>query len=155
MTVSELLINKLKQGALVNITIDALQQQEPIEGVIERIHPNLDPSSRTGIVEIALSPVPVGARPGQLARVTLRTQESERLLIPFTALRRSSDGEYVFIVDDQMQAQKVDVVSGLRIDDQVEMIRGLSPGQQVITRGFTNLRSKKKVVVLPASTPNT
>ncbi|MFT6386907.1 MAG: membrane fusion protein (multidrug efflux system) [Cellvibrionaceae bacterium] len=153
-TMSGLLINTLEKGAYVDIEIDALPQRKPIKGSVERIHPNLDPSTRTGIVEIALSPAPIGARPGQLARVTLRTQESERLLIPFTALRRSTEGEYVFIVDDQKQAQKIDVVSGLRIGEQVEIINGLSPDQQVITRGFTNLRSKKKVVIISASVSN-
>ncbi len=149
-TVSELLINKLQKGAKVDIEIDALGSAQIISGVIERIHPNLDPLTRTGIVEVALSPVPEGARPGQLARVTLRSQEAERLLIPFRALRRSSEGEYVFIVDDAGKAQRSKVVSGLRIGEEVEIIKGLELGQKVITRGFTNLRTNKSVVVVSA-----
>lgn len=153
-SVSELLINTLQKGAQVDVDIDALQLQEPIKANIQRIHPNLDPLTRTGIVEIALSPVPQGARPGQLARVTLRSQKSKRLMIPFSALRRSSEGEYVFVVDENVKAKKVQVLSGLRIDNNVEVIKGLSEGQKVITRGFTNLRDNKTVVVVP-STPST
>jgi membrane fusion protein (multidrug efflux system) len=150
-TISELLINKLSKGAAVDISIDALQLQQPIIAFIDRIHPNVDPVTRTGIVEIVLSPVPQGARPGQLARVTLRSQKSERLLIPFAALRRSTEGEYVFIVDQQQQAQKTSVITGLNIHGQVEILKGLSVGQQVISRGFTNLRSHKTVVIVSHS----
>jgi membrane fusion protein (multidrug efflux system) len=151
-TVSELLINKLRQGDPVTLQIDALEQsqQNALKGVINRIHPNLDPITRNGVVEVSINPVPVGARPGQLARVTLRSQEAERLLIPFVALRRSSEGEYVFIIDAEQKAQRAMVVSGLRIDDRVEVLQGLSAGQQVVIRGFTNLRPNMTVTLVSA-----
>ncbi|MBY4677502.1 efflux RND transporter periplasmic adaptor subunit [Marinobacterium arenosum] len=150
-SVSELLINKLKLDDPVELTIDALagrQSPNPLPGRITRIYPNLDPVTRTGTVEIALQPVPVGARPGQLARVRLRTQQAERLLIPFVALRRSSQGEYVFTVDAQQRAQIVPVVTGLRIGDEIEILSGLGPGDQVVVRGFTNLRAGTQVAVV-------
>lgn len=147
-TVSDLLINKLSVGAEVDIQVDALLRNEPIKGTIKRIHPNLDPLTRTGIVEITLNPVPEGARPGQLARVTLRSELTERLLIPYSGLRRSSAGEYVFVIDDQLVAKKVSVVSGLRINGQVEILSGLSAGENIVTRGFTNLQEKKSVKIV-------
>jgi membrane fusion protein, multidrug efflux system len=146
-TVSELLINKLRLGDKANVRIDALADNSPegVTGTIYRIHPNVDRLTRSGIVEIAVNPVPNGARPGQLARVTLRTQEAERLLIPFVALRRAPEGEYVFVIDDQQRAQKALVRSGLRVGDQIEILSGIVNGQQVIIRGFTNLHENKKV----------
>lgn len=147
-SVSELLINKLQMSAEVDIEIDALQQVGAIKGRIERIHPNLNPVTRTGLVEISLEPVPQGARPGQLARIKLRTQEAERLLIPFTALRRDSEGEYVFIVNDKQQAQKVAVLSGLRIAENIEILKGIDAKQYVVIRGFTDLRDQQKVTVV-------
>lgn len=152
-TVSELLINKLQVGDKVRVTIDALayDPSAAVIGTIYRIHPNVDPLTRRGIVEIILNPVPLGARPGQLARVTLRTQEAERLLIPFVALRRAPEGEYVFVVDDQQKAQKVPVRSGLNVGDQIEILSGIVSGQRVIIRGFTNLRINKAVVLVDAA----
>ncbi|MDT8370849.1 MAG: efflux RND transporter periplasmic adaptor subunit [Gammaproteobacteria bacterium] len=146
--VSELLINKLNVGDKVSMTIDALTELEPLSATISRIFPTLDPITRTGTVEITLNPVPQGAKPGQLARVTLRTQEQARLLIPFGALRRSSDGDYVFIVDRQQHAQIRPVVTGLKIDDAIEIIDGIEDGEQVITRGYTNLNKDKAVTVV-------
>ena len=49
---------------------------------ILRIHPELDPLTRQGIVEVALDPVPSGARAGQFARVTFDTARIERIVVP-------------------------------------------------------------------------
>lgn len=146
--VSELLINKLNVGDKVTMTIDALPDLKPLSATISRIFPTLDPITRTGTIEITLNPVPKGAKPGQLARVTLRTQEQARLLIPFNALRRSNNGDYVFIVDAQQHAQIRPVITGLKIDDAIEIIDGLNEGEQVITRGYTNLHKDKIVTVV-------
>lgn len=154
--VSELLLNKLQLGDPVAVSIDALNtQQTPdsqsLQGKITRIYPNLDPATRTGTVEIALDPAPIGARPGQLARVKLRTQEAERLVIPFVALRRSTEGEYVFTLDQEQRAQTTAVITGLRIDDAIEILSGLSAGDRIVVRGFTNLRANTLVSIVPAS----
>ncbi len=151
--VSELLINKLRQGDNVAVSIDALGSEAGLQGVITRIYPNLDPVTRTGTVEIGLDSPPPGARPGQLVRVRLRTQASERLLIPFSALRRSVDGEYLFTLDETQQVVKTTVVTGLRIGEQVEILSGLAPGSQVVTRGFTNLRAGMSVKQVDAAVP--
>ncbi len=156
-TVSELLLNKLQLGDPVAVSIDALNNQpapnnQSLQGKITRIYPNLDPVTRTGTVEIALNPAPIGAKPGQLARVKLRTQEAERLLIPFVALRRSSKNEYVFTVDQQEKAQTTPVITGLRIKEMIEVISGLSAGDRVIVRGFTNLRSNLAINIISSTT---
>lgn len=154
--VSELLLNKLQLADPVAVSIDALNSEQntdnqSLQGKITRIYPNLDPVTRTGTVEIALDPAPVGAKPGQLARVKLRTQEAERLLIPFVALRRSTEGEYVFTLDQEQRAQTTTVVTGLRIDDAIEILSGLSAGDRVVVRGFTNLRENAIVNIVSAS----
>jgi membrane fusion protein (multidrug efflux system) len=150
--VSELLINKLHVGDKPQISIDALDDpaviEPPLHGTITRIYPNLDPFTRTGIVEITLKPVPTGARPGQLVRVTLKTEQAKRLLIPFTSLRRSTEGDYVFTIDSEQKAQRTPVVTGLNVNDQVEIVSGLSEGAAVVVRGYTNLHASKEVTVV-------
>jgi membrane fusion protein (multidrug efflux system) len=153
LNVSALLINKLHLGDDVSMTIDALAGiQDPeastVKGKITRIYPTLDPVTRTGIVEIALSPVPQGAMPGQLARVKLKTQEAIRLLIPFSALRRSSKGEYVYIIGEDNRAHIRFVVSGLKIGEQIEILGGIEEGERVVTRGYTNLHNDTQVRVI-------
>ena len=148
--VSELLLPHLKVGDPVEIRIDALGG-EVFSGSILRIHPALDRNTRQGVVEAALEPVPAGARAGQFARVTLETAAIPRLLIPFPALQRDREGEYVYAVDADSKAQRTAVRSGLRAADRVEILEGLEPGQQVVTRGLLGLGAGKKVKAVGSS----
>ena len=149
---SELILNHLSVGDTVALYIDALRTgasaQTPLHGEISRIYPDVDPITRTGTLEIALHPVPEGARAGQFVRVILETQRSERLLIPFSALRRSTAHPYVFIVDQDNRVQTRAVQTGLELDDQIEILDGLKSGEQLVVRGFTNLREHQQVTIV-------
>jgi len=149
-SVSGLLLASLQKGDAVSIRIDALGDKQ-FAGKITRIHPTLDNSTRRGIIEVALSPVPQGARPGQLVRVSLNAREQLRRVIPFVALRRDNQSEYVFIVTDENKAKRVNVRSGIRLDEEVEILEGLEAAQRVITRGFLGLKEKKTVTVVNTS----
>jgi len=142
--VSELILPDLSKGDIARVRIDALGDRV-YDGRIVRIHPNLDPVSRRGTIEVVLEPVPAGAAPGQLCRVELSTQPGKRQVIPFSALRRDDSSEYVFVLDEEGKAQRADVSSGLRLAEDIEITQGLRDGQQVITKGFLGLTSGKTV----------
>ena len=146
-TLSELLITKLKLNDEVQVQIDALGNKVHT-GSISRIHPNLNPVTRRGTVEVELSPVPEGARPGQLCRVQFNVQTSQKLTIPFKALRRDQQGEYVFVVGDEDKVERKAVKPGLRMGERVEVLSGLTVGERVISKGFLGLASGKKVKIV-------
>lgn len=154
--ISELLLNDIKVGDTVAIQIDALstakRQTQNLTGEISRIFPDIDPMTRTGMLEIALSPAPQGARSGQFVRVVLTTQQAKRLLIPFIALRRSVEEEYVFTVNADNKVQITPVRTGLEIGEQIEILEGLGGGETVVIRGFTNLRENKEVKIVNLAT---
>ena len=142
--VSELILPGLAIGDVAQVRIDALGDRV-FEGRIVRIYPNLDPLTRRGTIEVEIDPVPEGAAPGQLCRVELNTHAARRQVIPYAALRRDTNSEYVFVLDAESRAQRVDVESGLRLADKVEIRQGLQDGQQVVTRGFLGLTAGKAV----------
>ncbi len=142
--VSELILPGLDIGDVAQVRIDALGDQV-FEGHIMRIYPNLDPLTRRGTIEVVIDPVPAGAAPGQLCRVELNTHAAHRQVIPYAALRRDTTSEYVYVLDAESRAQRVDVESGLRLADKVEIRRGLQDGQQVVIRGFLGLTPGKAV----------
>jgi membrane fusion protein (multidrug efflux system) len=142
--VSELILPGLAIGDVAQVRIDALGDRV-FEGRIIRIFPNLDPLTRRGTIEVEIDPVPEGAAPGQLCRVELNTHAARRQVIPYAALRRDSSSEYVFVLDAESRARRVEVESGLRLADKVEIRQGLQDGQQVVTRGFLGLTPGKTV----------
>jgi len=146
-SVSELMLNKLSRKDNVTVRIDALGAHN-FTGQINRIHPTLDPLTRRGIVEVEIKPVPKGARPGQLSRMTLNTKASKRLVIPFSALRRDQDGEYVFVVNDQNKVTRINVLTGARLNEFIEILDGLIDGQRIVSKGFLGLKENKPVKIV-------
>jgi len=144
---SELLLPHLAVGDAASLRIDALGAQRFPARVL-RIHPSLERRTRQGIVELALDPIPAGARAGQFVRARLESAPVARLLIPFNALRRDRQGEFVWLIDAQGRAARRAVRSGLQVEDRVEIRDGLAPGERVITRGFLGLRAGKAVDVV-------
>jgi RND family efflux transporter MFP subunit len=144
---SELVLPHVAVGDPVALRIDALGAAR-FEGRVLRIHPSLSETSRQAIVEVAMDPIPDGARAGQFVRATLSTPALERLLVPFRAVRRDRDGEFVWLLDGEAGVERRPVDTGLRIADRIEILDGLEPGERVITRGFLGLAEDKSVQVV-------
>jgi membrane fusion protein (multidrug efflux system) len=148
--VSELLIPHIAVGDQVRVRIDALGDVTH-SGQVVRIHPELDPRTRQGRVEVELRPVPPQAQSGQFARVSFTTEALIHKVMPFAALRRDREGEFVFRVDESKKARRVAVRSGKRQADLVEVFEGLEHGDHVVVRGFLGLTDSKAVT--PVSEP--
>jgi len=140
---SELLLPLIKESNPVSIKIDALGNQI-FAGKIKRIYPTIDKSTRRGTIEIIMSPVPEGARPGQLCRVTIQTQNISRLMIPYDAIRHDKEGPFVFALVNG-QAEHMPVITGIQQGNQIEILEGISNQQRIITKGFFGLKNKMKV----------
>lgn len=147
-TVSELLLPALAVDDTVQLQIDALGTQT-FTGRILRIHPAIDPATRQGTLEIALQPLPPGARPGQLCRVQLSGRPQPRRLIPYAALRRDNHGEFVFTVEEGA-ARHVPVVTGQQFGEHIELVEGPDSGSAVIIKGFLGLAPGAAVKVAPS-----
>lgn len=150
--VSELLLSRLKRGDRADVRIDALGTRVH-EGKISRIYPTIDPATRLGRIEVALSPVPEGARAGQFCRVTLYSRAIDPIVIPFASLRRDSQGEFVFLVTPDKKVVRQPIISGLRLSDRVEVLEGLEPGQQVVRKGFLGLAAGSQVKPVNTESP--
>ncbi|MBL7005274.1 MAG: efflux RND transporter periplasmic adaptor subunit [Gammaproteobacteria bacterium] len=143
----EQLHGRVAIGDPVETRIDSLGDQI-FNAEILRIHPILDAGTRQGTVEIILNPIPTGARPGQLCRVTMQTAKTDRLLIPLKALQFDARGSFVYRVDESFKTKRQAVVTGLQFDELIEIIDGVNENDKVVSQGFLGLKSGKKVRVV-------
>jgi membrane fusion protein (multidrug efflux system) len=142
--VSELVIPYLNVDDAAEVRIDALGEAlHP--GKIVRIHPAIDPATRTGRVEVVLNPVPKGARAGQFCRVELTTGSTQQLVVPLAALQRDVQGEFVYVLQDDGTVRRSGVSSGLRLADRVEIRAGLERADKVVVKGFLGLTPGQRV----------
>jgi membrane fusion protein (multidrug efflux system) len=140
----------VRTGDTVAITIDALGGSAHA-GQIARIYPTIDASTRKGSAEIAFSPLPNGARAGQLARVELNAQAQQQLVIPSRAIHHDAQGAYVYRYEADASIKKIYVEKGLQHGEVFAINGGLSNADKVVIKGFIGLRDGKKVTVFDAS----
>lgn len=144
--VSEVLINSLSKDMTVKLRIDALGSQQH-DAAITRIYPSINPETHQGSFEFKLAPVPEGARPGQLARLTLTYTTQPRIAVPLRAIQRDTEGEFIYLITDNNKIKKQLVTTGLQSSHYAEVLSGIEIGKQIVTRGFIDLRNNQTVKI--------
>jgi multidrug efflux system membrane fusion protein len=84
--------------------------------------------------------------PGQFVRVVLRLADRpDALVVPTQALQTGQDGQFVFVVKQDMTVESRPVTVGARVDQDVVIESGLSEGERVITEGQLRLAPGSRV----------
>lgn len=117
------------------------------QGQVHSIDSRVDPTTRTVIVR-ALLPNPEGnLRPGMLMHVDLLLRPRRTVLVPEEALVPKGSSQSVLTIADGKVVQRT-VAIGTRQPGRVEVLSGLSAGEQVITQGAVRVRPGQAVRVL-------
>jgi membrane fusion protein (multidrug efflux system) len=138
--VSELDVVKLAPGDRVEVRVDAMPQLV-LAGRIARIFPAAESASRQVTVEVALTNVPPGVRPGFLARAALVLERRENaLLIPEAAVLRGAEVPFFVWVVEQDRVTVRPVRVAARLSGRALVEAGLQPGDEVVVEGFGRVR---------------
>ncbi len=144
-------LSRIKAGQPAHLRVEAFPD-ERFSAAVARLRPTVD--AATGTFTVTLE-VDGQARliPGMFASVYLETDtHDDALVIPRKALVLDSLGDTVFVrVEDQAVRREVEL--GLRDEDAIEIVAGLSAGDELIVLGQDGLAEGTPVTVLgePAS----
>ncbi|MGE4125228.1 MAG: efflux RND transporter periplasmic adaptor subunit [Pusillimonas sp.] len=139
---------QLAAGQPLTVRFDALPGEQR-GGVVKAINPQIDVGGRSVLVRADV-PNPDGKlRPGLFARVLLRFNDSQALTVPETALQSSGAERFVFRVEDG-KVRRVVVEIGQRRAGQVEIVRGVQEGDQVVVAGLQKISDGAAVRILAA-----
>jgi multidrug efflux system membrane fusion protein len=90
--------------------------------------------------------------PGQFVRVKLRLQTlHDATVVPQQALQTGQDGQFVFVVQDDMKVEQRPVTVAQRAGDDVVIEQGLQPGETVVTDGQLRLEQGTRVQLADAN----
>jgi macrolide-specific efflux system membrane fusion protein len=93
------------------------------------------PDTIDNYLVVQLEPFPAGLNRGTPLSVSVITGRKEKaIMIPLSTLRSYSGRNYVQLVDEQGNKKEVDVEIGQQTSTDVEIIKGLTPGQKVVGR---------------------
>lgn len=145
--VSESYYTQVQKGTPVTVKLDVYGNEE-FEGRVHLIHPTIDATTRTFMMEVRLGNKDQRVRPGMFARVVLDFGAIDHVVVPDLAIvkQAGSGDRYVYVYKDGKVSYNK-VVLGRRMDAEYELISGVENNAQVVIAGQTRLLNGTEVEV--------
>jgi multidrug efflux pump subunit AcrA (membrane-fusion protein) len=77
------------------------------------------------------------------ANISIQTAKRQALVLPSVAVHRDGDRSFVYLLRDRKQ-EKQNVSVGARDASVTEIVRGLKPGDRVVTENPQNSKKRDK-----------
>lgn len=146
----------LKSGQVVRVSVDTYADSV-FEGTINAINSKVDDSNRNVQVQATIANVDERIKPGMFAGVdVVLPREDKFVTLPQTAISYNPYGNSVYIVDSKgggLTVRQQFVQLGDRRGDQVAVLKGVKPGEEVVTAGQLKLRNGTAVQINNAVRP--
>jgi RND family efflux transporter MFP subunit len=127
-SVDESKLMSVRVGQGVDVVLDAFDRR--LTARISEIVPAVDAASRAYIVKVDL-PAQAGLRSGVFGRAAIPMGSRKTITVPASALAERGQLQSVFVVEEGFARNRL-VTTGKRGPDSVEVLSGLSEGEQVV-----------------------
>ena len=144
--VSERLINVIKQGDTVDVTIPTIGDVK-IQGRIKSITPSAD-NTKTYPVKIEIDNSAGNIKPGMFAEIHfVESQKDNTLVVPRNTVLENENEKYVYVVEDGKAVKKT-VETGIDNGDKIEITKGVSFGESIVVKGQSYLTDGEEVNIV-------
>jgi RND family efflux transporter MFP subunit len=148
-------LSMIRLGQKQPVMLDALQRAVP--GVITSISPQADPQTRVFSIEVTIENSREDVRPGMIGSITLSgsLDSRPRLVVPLSAVVRAPADPKGFAVfrlterDGKSYASAQTIEIGQTFGNSIEVTRGLTAGQKIVSLGGTQVRDGQQINILP------
>ncbi len=129
----------LQKGQAVKITVTAFPDRA-FTGRIQIITPALELQSRTAEIQISIPNPGFVLKPGMFGRAEILLRSNPKaVLVPIQSLLSESEKDFVYVLKEN-QVSRRPIRKGAVRDTVVEILQGLTPGEQVVTAGHYALK---------------
>ena len=143
-SIPERFVPKLRVGLNIDLSVEA-NPGRVYTGVVRRIAPALDETSRTLLIEAEV-PNPDGSlKPGYFAHVTINLGRDRALFVPQSAVMRYAGVSRVFVLKHGVIRSR-EIETGTTLGSRIEIVRGLKPGERVVTTDLDRLADGVRAV---------
>ncbi|HYL96851.1 MAG TPA: efflux RND transporter periplasmic adaptor subunit [Terriglobales bacterium] len=129
----------LKVGDTASVSAPGLE--DPIPGKVSVVSPALDPNSTTVEVWVDARNPHRELKPGTSVSISMLAQTiPDALTVPAAAVLTEPDGTTsVMVIGNDSRAHQRDVKTGVRQENQIQIVSGLKAGERVVTAGAYGL----------------
>jgi len=144
-SVEESRLHTIRVGQSVSVTLDGVDRT--ISARVSEIVPGVDAASRSATVKLDL-PVIASLRTGMFGRAIFQQGSRSALVIPATAVTERGQLQSVFVADSGIARARL-ITTGQRNQDQVEVLSGITAGENIIVPVPNGLWDGARVEVRP------
>lgn len=144
-SVPEKYVSEFSKGQKITFTIDGVEEE--FEGMVTAYEPKVENNTRSLTVRaICLNPSKK-LLPGTFANVNFKLHDLEdAIFIPSQALIPKLKGQDVYVLKSGI-AKLVEVETGKRTEESVQITSGLNSGDTILTTNILRLRPDAKVII--------
>ncbi len=130
--VSQSDIGRLKPSDHAQVTVDAYPGRN-FNGRIEQILPQVDQTTRTVRVRVALRNPGVALKPGMYVNVALAAPMGKQLMIPTSAVLQAGERTIAFVDHGSGNLEPRVIQTGPQLVDSIVVLNGLKAGEKVVS----------------------
>lgn len=147
----EVYLPNVDLGKEVIVTLPVLD--EKVDAKVSKVGSYINPNNRTFLVEVDVPNKEHMIKPNLTARLKINDYTSNgAILIPQSIINEDSEGnQYVYKLDDQgssKMVKKVNITTGKKSSEEIEVIAGLSTGDQLVMEGARIVKDGQEVKVI-------
>ena len=145
LSIPEKFSSVLKKDLRVKAKFSAYKDKT-YEGKIESVASRIDAQTRSILARAKINNENLEKiLPGSLLEIELLYLEKNNLGIPDTALLMEGNKTFVYKVIENNMIKKIEVKTGVRDRENLEIISGLSQGDKVVAEGLSKVRPNMKI----------
>jgi len=142
--IPELYSRFIKEGLNVDVKFSG-NNDKIYSGIIDSTSGRIDVEKRSLATRIKLKNDNFDILPGSLLEIIIKYNEKNSLGIPDTSLMMEGDNTYVYKVSEKNITSKTEVVIGIRDGGFIEIISGLSQGNNIVAEGLKKVRPRLEI----------
>jgi RND family efflux transporter MFP subunit len=143
-------VGRLKRGDGSSITVDAYPERT-FQGYVEEILPQVDLTTRTVKVRLAVNNPGVTLKPGMFVNVDLKSALGRQLVVPSSAVFQTGLRQVVFVDHGNGSLEPTDVRLGARVGDDFVILKGLAAHQRIVVSANFLLDSESQLQAVAGS----
>jgi len=145
--VPETIINKINQNDPVDVLIKSVSN-EPLRGQVMSVSPAADPQTQNYTVKIKVPNDEGLLKGGMFAEIKIGVDKAENVLsVPLSAVIDDNGRKVVYVVKGD-KAEKREISIGFSNNELVQVLSGVSEGEEVVVKGQNLLSDGSKVTVV-------
>jgi membrane fusion protein, heavy metal efflux system len=132
----------VRPGLPVGLILEGMGGKH-LEATITRVAPSVDPQTRTMRARVELPNPEKNLKAGVFLKAKVQVApDHDALLVPRDAIQQAEGKTLVFVKQETGLYRPVPVEVGASTSDAVEVVKGLSPGAEVVTTGAFLLKTE-------------